>query len=95
MKKENDELRDRLNVLHGESVAAKEKAKKARTAFRDEKEESQRLSQKVDTYRTVLKGRDGELAKLKTELEERDKKVHMAPNFLSFFLCLMRFRSVS
>ena len=75
MKKENDELRDRLNVLQGESVAAKEKAKKARTAIRDEKEESQRLAQKVDTYRTVLKGRDGELAKLKTELEERDKKV--------------------
>jgi len=75
VKKENDELRDRLNVLQGESVAAKEKAKKTRTAIRDEKEESQRLAQKVDTYRTVLKGRDGELAKLKTELEERDKKV--------------------
>ncbi|KIM49609.1 hypothetical protein M413DRAFT_112695 [Hebeloma cylindrosporum] len=79
VKKENDELRDRLNTLHGERLAAKEKAKKARIAISDEREESQRLAQKVDTYRTLLKGRDGELDKLKTELEERDKKVYISP----------------
>lgn len=75
MKKENDDLRDRLNVLHGESMGAKEKAKQARTVIRNEREESQRLAQKVDTYRTLLNGRDGEVVKLKTALEERDKKV--------------------
>jgi chromosome segregation ATPase len=88
VRKENDDLRDRLNVLHGESVAAKEKAKKARTAIQDEREESQRLAQKVDTYKTVLKGRDGEVAKLKAELEERDKKVWPQLFFLIFFFGL-------
>jgi predicted nuclease with TOPRIM domain len=86
VKKENDDLRDRLNVLHGESVAAKEKAKKERAAIRDEREEAQRLAQKVGTYRTILKGKDGEVAKLKTELEERDKKVWLQHFFLFLLL---------
>lgn len=86
VKKENDDLRDRLNVLHGKSMAAKEKAKKERAAIRDEREESQRLAQKVGTYRTLLQGKDGEVAKLKTELEERDKKVWLQLLFLFLLL---------
>jgi chromosome segregation ATPase len=86
VKKENDDLRNRLNVLHGESLAAKEKAKKERAAIRDEREEAQRLAQKVGTYRTLLKGKDGEVAKLKTELEERDKKVWLQLLFLFLLL---------
>lgn len=85
VKKENDELRNRLNVLHDESMVAREKAKQARTTIRNEREESQRLAQKVDNYRTVLKERDSEVAKLNAELEERDKKVWL-PLFLPFFL---------
>jgi len=64
-----------LNELHAESTVAKEKAKNAKTAIRNEREESQRLAKRVDSYRTVLKERDGEVTKLNTELEERDKKV--------------------
>ena len=67
-------------------MAAKEKAKKERAAIRDEREESQRLAQKVGTYRTLLQGKDGEVAKLKTELEERDKKVWLQLLFLFLLL---------
>ncbi|KAJ3506953.1 hypothetical protein NLJ89_g6572 [Agrocybe chaxingu] len=74
VKRENDGLVIRLQVLEASNQHYQETTRKAKHIARYEREESERLGKRAEGYRLMLREKDIEIMKLQKELEEREKK---------------------
>ncbi|KDR81999.1 hypothetical protein GALMADRAFT_240408 [Galerina marginata CBS 339.88] len=74
IKAENDGLCGRLQELELSNQTYREKAKKAKLSLRDEKGETERQRQRAESYLSIIKLKEAEIASLQGEIEERDKQ---------------------
>jgi chromosome segregation ATPase len=75
VEKNNSELLTRLQQLESKQRAYKERASRAESILRTEKEERHRLNERTQGYLSVIKQKDKKIADLQQELYEDDKKV--------------------